>query len=449
MRITKKIFTDLAIFMMLLGVGVGLVFPFFCLVLGVPESVALTPVFFASCMAAGITLAILNITLARKTVGSRIRTMSTKMKHVESILTARKYGSGEEGCDPNECLIEVDSEDELGEGAESFNNLVMTLSRVLDSNAELQLFSEMLTSNLELDALSREALDQLIRNTGAAGGAILSEKGGELVVEAVDSIRDPLSLVNNERLLRTINSQQRQLIRFPADMVINGIIVDFRPCELVIEPILYKNVLLGVMLLVSAVPFPDQTALKLKLFNQVLSLAFRNALTHEQMTRLAAVDPLTGTYNRRFGTLRLHEEFSRAIRAGTPVSVLMFDIDHFKVVNDTYGHPVGDKVLVGVSRIVLGSIREGDILARYGGEEFLCVLPGASQHDAGIVAERIRIMIMDSHVMNLDQEIKVTVSLGVATYPHNSISNSDQLIQLADEAMYAAKNTGRNRVVSY
>lgn len=449
MRITKKIFTDLAIFMMLLGVGVGLVFPFFCLALGVPERVALTPIFFASCMVAGITLAILNITLARKTVGSRIRTMSAKMKHVEAILTDRKYGSDEEGCDPSECLIEVDSEDELGEGAESFNNLVMTLTRVLDSNAELQSFSEMLTSHLELEALSREALDQLIRNTGAAGGAILSEKGGELVVEAVDSIRDPISLANNERLLRTINSQQRQLIRFPADMVINGIIVDFRPCELLVEPILYKNTLLGVMLLVSAVPFPQQTALKLRLFNQVLSLAFRNALTHEQMTRLAAIDPLTGAYNRRFGTLRLHEEFSRAIRAGTPVSVLMFDIDHFKVVNDTYGHPVGDKVLIGASKIVLGSIREGDILARYGGEEFLCVLPGASQHDAGIVAERIRIMIMDSHVTNLDQEVKVTISVGVATYPHSSISNSDQLIQLADEAMYAAKNTGRNRVVSY
>jgi two-component system cell cycle response regulator len=447
LRITKKVFSDLAIFMVLLGIGVGLVFPFFCLALGVPAEVALKPVYFAACIAAGIALAVLNITLARKTVGSRIRTVSAKMKHVEAILTDRENGNEDQDCDPGECLIVVDSEDELGESADSFNKLVMALSRVLDSNSELRLFSETLTSHLDLDTLSREALDQLIKNTGAIGGAILSEKGGELIVEAAEAIRDPLSLVKNERLLRTINTQQPQLIRYPTDMVVNGIVVDFRPCELIVEPIVYKNSLLGVMLLVSAVPFPEQTTLKLKLFNQVLCLAFRNALTHEQMTRLAAVDPLTGSYNRRFGTLRAHEEFSRAIRAGTPLSV--FDIDHFKVVNDTYGHPVGDKVLMAVAKIVLGSIREGDILARYGGEEFLCILPGASQHDANIVAERIRIMVMDSHVMNFEQEIRVTISVGAATYPNGSISNSDQLIKLADEAMYAAKNTGRNRIVSY
>ena len=126
----------------------------------------------------------------------------------------------------------------------------------------------------------------------------------------------------------------------------------------------------------------------------------------------------------------------------------MFDIDHFKVVNDTYGHSVGDKVLASIANIASSSIREGDILLRYGGEEFLCVLPGASQHDALMVAERMRIMVMDSHVNNLEQEIKVTISLGVATYPCENILDSDQLVKLADEAMYVAKNTGRNRVVA-
>jgi diguanylate cyclase (GGDEF)-like protein len=144
----------------------------------------------------------------------------------------------------------------------------------------------------------------------------------------------------------------------------------------------------------------------------------------------------------------LYEEFSRAVRAGTPLSLLMFDIDHFKILNDTYGHSVGDKVLASVSKIALSSIREGDLLLRYGGEEFLCVLPGASQHDANIVAERIRIMVMDSKIKYLEQEIKVTISMGVVTYPQDSIYDSDQLIKLADEEMYVAKNTGRNRIVS-
>lgn len=245
--------------------------------------------------------------IVKKDGGSRIQQMSAKMQHVETILTKIKSGNDEEGCDPGKCLINIDSEDELGESAESFNNLVMTLSEVLDLNSEIQLFSEMLTSHLELDALSREALKQLMKNTGAIGGAILTEKSGELVVEAAESIKEPGSLENNASLLDTMKTHQGQLIHFPTDIIIDGIIVDFRPSELLVETILYKNTLLGVLLLVSAVPFTDQTILKLKFFNQELSLAFRNAITHEQMTRLAAVDALTGLYNRRFGTIRLHE----------------------------------------------------------------------------------------------------------------------------------------------
>ena len=448
MRITKKVFNDLAIYMVLLGIGVGFIFPFFCLALGVPKEIALTPTYFISCILAGIILAVFNITLARKTVGSRIKLMSKKMKQVETILTERKDGNDLAVCSPEECMINVDSEDELGESADSFNNLVTTLSSVFELNSEIQRFSEMLTSYLELDELSTEALKQLIKNTGATGGAILIEKSGELVLEAAESIIEPLALESNERLLSMMKTHQRQVIHFPDDLIISGMIVDFHPCELLAEPILYKNSLLGVLLLVSAVPFINQASLKLKFFNQELSLAFRNAITHEQMTRLAAIDALTGLYNRRFGSIRLHEEFSRAIRAATPLSILMFDIDHFKVVNDTYGHSVGDKVLASIANIASSSIREGDILLRYGGEEFLCVLPGASQHDALMVAERMRIMVMDSHVNNLEQEIKVTISLGVATYPCENILDSDQLVKLADEAMYVAKNTGRNRVVA-
>ena len=449
MKITKKIFNDLAIFMILLGISVGIAFPFFCLVLGVPREIALTPVYFVSCILAGVILAIMNITLARKTVGSLILQMSQKMKHVETILTNKKNDNSEVICNPSNCLIKIDSKDEIGECAESFNNLVKTLSEVLELNSEIQLFSEMLTSHLELDVLSREALNQLIKNTGANGGAILIEKSGELAVKATVSIKDPTSLENNERVLTTMKTPKRQLIKFPSDVIIDGIIVDFHPSELLIEPILYKNTLLGVLLLVSTVPFHEQAISKIKFFSQELSLAFRNAITHNQMTQLAAVDSLTGLYNRRFGAIRLQEEFSRSVRSNTPLSLLMFDIDHFKKVNDTYGHAVGDKVLASISKIALTSIREGDILLRYGGEEFICVLPGANHADAAMVAERIRIMVMDSYVKNGDQEIKVTISIGAVTYPRDNIYNNEQLIKLADEAMYIAKDTGRNRLVSY
>lgn len=449
MKITNKIFNDLAIYMIGFGILIGIVFPFFCIILGVPKEIVLTPIYFISCIAAGIILGSVNIFLARKTVGSRIKQLSQKMKHVENILINKKNGIRGEECTPDNCLIKFDSEDELGESADSFNSLILSLTELLETHNEIQLFSEMLTSHLELDMLSHEALNHLMKNTNANGGALLIEKSGELVVEAIDSIKDGAVLENNKRILKTMKTLERQLIKYPDELKMDGILVDFLPKELLIEPIVYKNILLGVIILVSTSAFSSNAVNKLSIFSQEISLAFRNAITHNQMQLLAALDALTGLYNRRFGALRIQEEFSRAIRANTPLSILIFDIDHFKNVNDTYGHLVGDKVLVSIAKIALSSIREGDVLVRYGGEEFLCVLPGANQGDAHIIAERIRIIVMNNVVKHAEQDIRVTLSIGVASYPHNNISDSDQLIKLADDAMYIAKNTGRNRTVQY
>lgn len=449
MRITKKVFNDLALYMMSLGVLIGILFPFFCMIFGVPNEIALTPVYFIACISAGLILAILNILLAKKIVGSRIKQLSRNMKHVECILMNKKKGITEESHTPDNYLINIDSEDELGECSESFNTLINTLSEVLETHTELQLFSEMMTTHLELDVLSDKTLIHLIKNTKANGGAVLVERNGELAVEAIDSIKDASALENNKRILSTMSTLRRQLIKFPKEMLLDGIIVDFHPKELIIEPIVYKNNFLGNIILVSSSSFSNNDLDKLSFYSQSLSLAFKNAITHKQMQRLAALDALTGLYNRRFGVLRIKEEFTRAVRSNDPISFLMLDIDHFKNVNDKYGHLVGDKVLVSIAQIVSASIRDGDILLRYGGEEFLCILPGANKVDASIIAERIRLMVMDSTVKNQDQDIKVTMSIGVATYPRDDISDSDELIKLADDAMYVAKELGRNRTVLY
>ena len=126
----------------------------------------------------------------------------------------------------------------------------------------------------------------------------------------------------------------------------------------------------------------------------------------------------------------------------------MIDIDHFKIVNDTYGHIVGDKIIVLIAKTIASTIRIGDVMIRYGGEEFLCVLPGASQQDAHFVAERIRVLVKDTILKNDNQEIRVTVSLGTVSYPNKDINDIQQFINMADEAMYNAKESGRNRVVS-
>lgn len=224
--------------------------------------------------------------------------------------------------------------------------------------------------------------------------------------------------------------------------------MEFRPLEVFIVPILYKEVTLGVVVLASATPFPEGTRTRLEIFRRALSLALRNAIAHDNLQRLAALDPLTGVYNRRFGMQRLNEEFSRAVRADLPLAVLMVDIDHFKRINDTYGHLVGDRVLVKVARLVRSLLREGDVLLRYGGEEFMVILPGASCHDAKTLAQRLRHAVEDLVVTHGEQSFRVTVSIGAASYPEMNADTQEQFVHTADERLYRAKQSGRNCVVA-
>ena len=143
---------------------------------------------------------------------------------------------------------------------------------------------------------------------------------------------------------------------------------------------------------------------------------------------------------------RLSEEFSRATRHGTPLSVIMLDIDHFKVFNDTFGHDAGDAVLVAVASILEENIRAGDVVCRYGGEELVVVAPGMGLSDAGTSAERFRRSIETTPIQWRDQLLHVTVSVGAAAWPVAHVSTPEELVTCADEALYHAKKGGRDRV---
>jgi len=165
------------------------------------------------------------------------------------------------------------------------------------------------------------------------------------------------------------------------------------------------------------------------------------------LSRLANTDYLTGLVNRRQADLLLEREVARARRHCTPVSVVMMDLDRFKVINDTHGHEVGDLCLKHVAEILRGRLRGTDIVARYGGEEFLLVLPGADSEQAAVLADQIRRRLQDTPVQREGDAIPLTLSAGVAVFelPRNTVP--DTLVRWADEAMYCAKNLGGNRVV--
>lgn len=161
---------------------------------------------------------------------------------------------------------------------------------------------------------------------------------------------------------------------------------------------------------------------------------------NRQLVKLSATDELTKIYNRRRLFAELDHEMKRAARYGHPLCIVLFDIDHFKLINDTHGHLLGDKILVQVSEKITGMIRRTDIFGRFGGEEFLLVLPECSLKDAAAAAEKIRVGIAAGVYEN---GIKVTVSGGGAQI---QVDDLEHLLEAADRCLYAAKQNGRNRV---
>jgi diguanylate cyclase len=165
----------------------------------------------------------------------------------------------------------------------------------------------------------------------------------------------------------------------------------------------------------------------------------------EKVHKLSIHDALTGVYNRRHLDEKLQAEFHRSSRYGSALSVALFDLDHFKKVNDKYGHGGGDETLREVCRRLALTVRETDTLGRFGGEELLLIMPGVEGEQALLCAERLRVVIEKRPVKFGELEIPVTTSIGLSSFQTGQQS-PDSLVQLADEALYASKANGRNRV---
>jgi diguanylate cyclase (GGDEF)-like protein len=169
---------------------------------------------------------------------------------------------------------------------------------------------------------------------------------------------------------------------------------------------------------------------------------------NERLLKLTVTDERTNLLNDRYLRRRLQEEFKRAQRYGTPLSAAMIDLDHFKKINDKYGHDCGDQVLRDFAALLIQNARTTDIVGRFGGEEFLMILPNTDGIRAAIVAERVR-RAAEEHVHRYREFlVRVTVSVGVASYPANRrIGDEDALLKAADDALYRAKESSRNKVM--
>ncbi len=173
-----------------------------------------------------------------------------------------------------------------------------------------------------------------------------------------------------------------------------------------------------------------------------IALAIHNA----QLYALAVTDGLTQLYVRRYFDLRLDEEFSAAKRYGRVFSILLLDIDHFKRLNDTYGHQAGDLVLKQFAQLLKNNTRQADVCCRYGGEEMAVIMPETLLYDGAVLASKLCARIRDKRFLGPGKEpLSVTTSVGVAQY-HEGLKHPEDVVQAADAALYRAKELGRNRV---
>jgi diguanylate cyclase (GGDEF)-like protein len=212
-------------------------------------------------------------------------------------------------------------------------------------------------------------------------------------------------------------------------------------------PLTGSGTVIGVLLLWDrddGEDFTDDDLAVLRTFTSQATVAVDNVLLHEEARRLSVTDGLTGLVNYRGFTMTVGKEVERAVRFDRPLALLLLDLDHFKLVNDVWGHPRGDAVLVELATRVKAQVRDVDTLARYGGEEFVVVLPETDRAGAEQAAERICAAVRRRPFgEDGEQPIDVTLSLGVAVFPDHG-SSSSVLLRRADEALYAAKRGGRD-----
>ncbi|MGZ8473600.1 MAG: GGDEF domain-containing protein [Candidatus Deferrimicrobiaceae bacterium] len=265
---------------------------------------------------------------------------------------------------------------------------------------------------------------------------------GKIRISPQDGI---LGMALSNRVVTTKEDHLSARTQWPAgvsSLERNGVMPDL------VAPVTMDSEIVGALVVVSSEIRLSEEIAFASMMADLLGNAFQHATTIESAEQSASIDPLTKVYSRGYFTQRFEAELRRARNYSHPLTLLLFDIDHFKKVNDTYGHPAGDLILVKLGQVLADGIRSSDFAARYGGEEFTVVMTQADKEKAHAFAEILRSTVESTQFQVPGQEhpLKVTISGGVANFPQDGGSTSE-LIRVADEALYQAKQLGRNRIV--
>lgn len=354
--------------------------------------------------------------------------------------------------------IHIDSKDEIEFLADAMNSMGENINDKLQKLSTLNKVSETLASSIELDKALKSSLNIVFELTASPAGLILLTDNSENRVKIAisEGVRPPKfveddAFIGHKKFDTRLSESFREWIKLPANNTAHGIDelkkipeaaeavewLDAAECGY-IAPLIFKDTLCGFLLYTNKLEGPGDF---LKTLFYQITMAIENARLYYS----AITDGLTGLYIHRYFQMQLEQEFQRARRYGRFFSLLMIDIDHFKKVNDNYGHQTGDAVLKEVAKILKYQTREIDMVARYGGEEMAVILPEASAEGALRAAEKIRATV-ERHTFS--GGLNLTVSIGAATATEKGPADKESLIKQADSALYRAKEEGRNRVVA-
>ena len=213
-------------------------------------------------------------------------------------------------------------------------------------------------------------------------------------------------------------------------------------------PLTVEGEILGCLSLNSDQPnaFDAQDLQFLSVIGYQMAATLKHFQRFSSIKNIALYDTLTGLYNRRYFEERLGVEAQKSFYSGTPLSLVMVDIDHFKKINDTFGHTEGDQVLCKISSLLKTSVRKKDTVARYGGEEFILILPEAGLEESFVIAERIRRQVENTSFEVGQAQVNLTLSMGISNFPSHRAKSKEDLVKMADQALYDAKRGGRNKV---
>ena len=361
-----------------------------------------------------------------------------------------------EQIESNDMAIHLDISDnrELARTAAGFNRMAEHLVARDRQTLSLDRLSRSLQSCKDIDEAWSVAGRYMPRILPALSGAICVYRASRDLVEPVSTwgLEAPLdherSIFDPQSCWALRSGYEHHYRPAAGDPSCQHVIADDDGREVLCVPLNSGNEVLGVLVLRAldndAIRHADRNTAQV--VAETLALSIANLRLREALRNQSIKDPLTGLYNRRYLDENLARELARSQRTGQPVSVIVFDADHFKRFNDTWGHDAGDAVLVDLARALKSVGREMDIPCRLGGEEFLLLLPRTTEVNAVGVAERLRELVEGLKIYHegglLEQ---VTISLGVAT-SSDQIKDGAQLIREADQALYRAKRSGRNRV---